>query len=229
MFELINDWNNLLKEEFNKEYYLSLMSKLEEEYKKFEIYPSKEDVFNALNLSSYESTKVVIIGQDPYHEPNQAHGLAFSVLRGTKLPPSLINIYKELNFEYGFKISDSGDLTSWAKQGVLLLNNVLTVRRGEADSHKKIGWDIFTDQIIRILNDKDRPVVFIFWGNNAKKKMELVTNPKHLVLYSAHPSPLSCRHGFFGNNHFIKTNEFLKSNGESEICWEIPSNNICLF
>ena len=229
MFNLINDWKKILEGEFEKEYYISLIQKLQEEYDKYEIYPPKKDVFNALNLSSYKDTKVVIIGQDPYHEPNQAHGLAFSVRRGTKLPPSLINIYKELKNEFGYEISDSGDLTPWAKQGVLLLNNVLTVRRGIADSHKKIGWELLTNRIIEVLNEKDSPVVFIFWGNNAKKKMELVTNPKHLILHSPHPSPLSCHHGFFNNNHFIKANEFLKANGEEEICWKIPTNNICLF
>ena len=229
MFNLNNDWYDLLKDEFNKDYYKNMISFLENEYNTKTIYPKKEDVFNALNLCSYKNTKVVIIGQDPYHEPNQAHGLSFSVLGDTKLPPSLINIYKEISSDLGLIMGQNGDLTPWAKQGVLLLNNVLTVEKGKADSHKKIGWINFTDKIIELLNKKDDPIVFIFWGNNAKKKMELITNPKHLVLYSAHPSPLSAYHGFFGCKHFSKTNDFLIKNHKEPINWKISDKKLSLF
>lgn len=228
-FKLNNDWKELLKDEFNKDYFKALESFLEQEYSLKTIYPPKEDIFNALNLSSYKDTKVVIIGQDPYHEPNQAHGLAFSVKEGTKLPPSLNNIYKEISSDLGLYMGQNGDLTSWGKQGVLLLNNVLTVEKGKADSHKKKGWEIFTDKIITLLNEKNRPVVFIFWGNNAKSKKELVTNPIHLVLDGPHPSPLSAYHGFFGCRHFSKCNEFLIKNGLKPIDWKINDKNGLLF
>jgi uracil-DNA glycosylase len=228
-FKLNNDWKELLKDEFNKDYFKALESFLDQEYSLKTIYPPKEDIFNALNLSSYKDTKVVIIGQDPYHEPNQAHGLAFSVKEGTKLPPSLNNIYKEISSDLGLYMGQNGDLTSWGEQGVLLLNNVLTVEKGKADSHKKKGWEIFTDKIITLLNEKNRPVVFIFWGNNAKSKKELVTNPIHLVLDGPHPSPLSAYHGFFGCRHFSKCNEFLIKNGLKPIDWKINDKNGLLF
>jgi len=228
-YNLNNDWKELLEDEFSKPYFISLDSFLEKEYALKTIYPPKEDIFNALNLSSYKDTKVVIIGQDPYHEPNQAHGLAFSVKEGTKLPPSLNNIFKEISSDLGLYMGQNGDLTPWAEQGVLLLNNVLTVEKGKADSHKKKGWEIFTDKIITLLNEKDRPVVFIFWGNNAKRKKELVTNPIHLVLDGPHPSPLSAYHGFFGCKHFSKCNEFLIKNGLKPIDWKINDKNGLLF
>lgn len=228
-FKLNNDWKELLKDEFNKDYFKALESFLDQEYSLKTIYPPKEDIFNALNLSSYKDTKVVIIGQDPYHEPNQAHGLAFSVKEGTKLPPSLNNIYKEISSDLGLYMGQNGDLTSWGEQGVLLLNNVLTVEKGKADSHKKKGWEIFTDKIISLLNEKSSPIVFIFWGNNAKSKKELVTNPIHLVLDGPHPSPLSAYHGFFGCRHFSKCNEFLIKNGLKPIDWKINDKNGLLF
>lgn len=228
-FKLNNDWKELLKDEFNKDYFKVLEAFLEQEYSLKTIYPPKEDIFNALNLSSYKDTKVVIIGQDPYHEPNQAHGLAFSVKEGTKLPPSLNNIYKEISSDLGLYMGQNGDLTSWGEQGVLLLNNVLTVEKGKADSHKKKGWEIFTDKIISLLNEKSSPIVFIFWGNNAKSKKELVTNPIHLVLDGPHPSPLSAYHGFFGCRHFSKCNEFLIKNGLKPIDWKINDKNGLLF
>ena len=174
-----------------------------------------------MNLTSYKDVKVVIIGQDPYHEPNQAHGLAFSVLDGIKLPPSLKNIYKEIEADLGIKMSGSGNLTSWARQGVLLLNNVLTVRAHEANSHKKKGWEFVTDKIVEKLNERDDQIIFVFWGNNAKDKQKLITNSNHVVLTAPHPSPLSAYHGFFGCGHFSKINELLREKGKEEIIWQI--------
>ncbi|MBO7535744.1 MAG: uracil-DNA glycosylase [Bacilli bacterium] len=208
MVKFGNDWDNLIAYQFDAPYYLKLRQFLIDEYQHYTIYPSMYDIFNALKLTSYADTKVVIVGQDPYHEPGQAHGLAFSVQEGIALPPSLKNIYKEIEDEFGIRMSRSGNLTKWAKQGVLLLNNVLTVRAGLANSHRNQGWEIFTDEVIRLLNVRKEPVIFVFWGNNAKAKMQLVTNPIHLVLTSAHPSPLSAYNGFFGCGHFRKINEF---------------------
>lgn len=219
MIAIGNDWDKLLCDEFQKEYYLKLREYLKAEYSSRRIYPSMYDIFNALKYTSCEDTKVVILGQDPYHGPGQAHGLCFSVKRGIEPPPSLKNIFKELNAEIGMKAPDCGELTGWAKQGVLLLNTTLTVREGAPQSHKGQGWEILTDRIIEILNDKETPVVFILWGANARSKKKLVTNPVHLVLESAHPSPLSAYNGFFGCNHFLLANDFLKANSLTEIDW----------
>ena len=221
MVKFGNDWDELISYQFDAPYYLKLRAFLKEEYFNYTIYPSMYDIFNALKLTSYKDTKVVIVGQDPYHEVGQAHGLAFSVQDGIPLPPSLQNIYKEIENEFGIKMGKSGNLTKWAKQGVLLLNNVLTVRSGMANSHRNQGWEIFTDEVIRLLNVRKDPVVFVFWGNNAKAKMPLITNPIHLVLTSAHPSPLSAYNGFFGCNHFKKINDFLASIGKEPIDWQI--------
>lgn len=219
MVNIGNDWDGLLNEELAKEYYSNLREYLKAEYRTQRIYPSMYDIFNAFKLTPYESTRAIILGQDPYHGAGQAHGLCFSVKEGTALPPSLKNIFKELNAEYGISEPTSGDLTGWAKQGVLLLNTTLTVREGRPQSHKGQGWEILTDKVISILNNKPTPTVFFLWGANARAKKQLITNPKHLVLESAHPSPLSAYNGFFGCNHFIKANEFLKANGLGEIDW----------
>lgn len=215
------DWKDILKEEFTKDYFLSIVEFLENEYKHNTIYPKQELIFNALNTTSFSNTKVVILGQDPYHNPNQAMGLSFSVPKGVKVPPSLLNIYKELKSDLGIDISKNGDLTKWANEGVLLLNTVLTVKENEPNSHKKIGWTIFTDSIISKLNDHTDPIVFILWGNNAINKRSLITNSKHLVLTAAHPSPLSASRGFFNCKHFSKTNEFLLKNNMNIIDWTI--------
>ena len=221
MFNLDNDWKDILKDVFDSNEVIKLNEFLSLEYDNKTIYPSRENIFTALKLTSYKNVKVVIIGQDPYHEPNQAHGLAFSVLEGIKLPPSLKNIYKEIEEDLGIKMSSSGNLTSWAKQGVLLLNNVLTVREHEANSHKKKGWEFVTNKIVEKLNDRDDVVIFVFWGNNAKEKQKLITNPRHIVLTAPHPSPLSAYHGFFGCKHFSMINEILRKNNKEEINWKI--------
>ena len=206
-------------EEIQKEYYLKLRAFLAKEYKTGTIYPDMYDIFNALKLTPYNDVKVVIIGQDPYHGQGQAHGLCFSVLPGVTPPPSLVNIYKEIQSEYGTEPPKNGDLTRWAKQGVLLLNTVLTVRAGMANSHRGMGWEIFTDKIIQLLNKREKPIVFILWGGNAKRKQSLITNPNHLVLTAAHPSPLSAYNGFFGCGHFRKCNDFLISTNQEPIEW----------
>ena len=180
------------------------------------------DIFNSLKYTSYNSVKAVILGQDPYHEPGQAHGLCFSVKKGTPLPPSLQNIYKELYSDLGIPPAKHGELISWAQNGVLMMNTVLTVRRGQANSHKNHGWEIFTDRVIELLNRREKPIVFILWGGNARSKTKLITNPNHFILQSAHPSPLSAYNGFFGNKHFSKTNEFLVQHGIEPIDWHIP-------
>lgn len=221
MVNIGNDWDELLRGEFDKPYYLALRSFLKSEYKGFTIYPDMYDIFNALKLTPYSEVKAVILGQDPYHEPKQAHGLAFSVQDGVEPPPSLKNIYKELNTDLGLPIPTTGDLTCWAKQGVLLLNTSLTVRRGQANSHRGRGWEIFTDRVISLLNEREKPLVFILWGANARAKTSLITNPRHLILTSAHPSPLSAYNGFFGCRHFSKCNQFLRENGISEIDWRV--------
>ncbi|MBP3854598.1 MAG: uracil-DNA glycosylase [Ruminiclostridium sp.] len=221
MVNIGNDWDELLKGEFDKPYYIQLREFLKAEYKGFTIYPDMYDIFNALKFTPYAKVKAVILGQDPYHEPGQAHGLAFSVRPGVEPPPSLKNIYKELNSDLGLPIPQSGDLTKWAAQGVLLLNTSLTVRQGQANSHKDKGWEVFTDRVISLLNEREKPVVFILWGRNAKSKVPLITNPQHLILTSAHPSPLSAHYGFFGCRHFSRCNEFLKSKGTEPIDWAI--------
>lgn len=221
MVQFNNSWDILLKDEFEKPYYLNLRKFLAQEYKTQTIYPHMNDIFNALKYTDYQNVKVVILGQDPYHQPNQAHGLCFSVKKGVNPPPSLQNMYKEIHAEYGYPIPDHGELTYWAEQGVLMLNTVLTVRESQPNSHKGMGWEIFTDDIISLLNQRPEPMVFLLWGANARAKTKLITNPAHLVLTSAHPSPLSAYNGFFGNNHFKKANEFLKSNRMAEIDWQI--------
>lgn len=220
---LKNDWKDLLDDEFNKEYYQTLRNFLTNEYKTKTIYPDKYDIFNALHFTSYKDIKVVILGQDPYHGPGQAHGLSFSVNPGIKIPPSLLNIYKELNSDLGCYIPNNGYLKKWADQGVLLLNTSLTVRAGEANSHKSIGWEIFTDRIISLVNEKEDPVVFLLWGNNAIKKKNLITNKRHLILTSAHPSPLSASRGFFRSKPFSKINNFLISVNKEPIDWQIDN------
>ena len=221
MVNIGNDWDELLNEEFNSEYYKNIREFLMKEYKENVVYPKAEDIFNSLKLTSFKDCKVVIIGQDPYHQPNQAHGLSFSVQDGVKIPPSLKNIYKELSVDMNIKIPSTGDLTTWAKQGVLLLNSTLTVREGKPASHKNIGWENLTNRIIEILNKKEEPVVFILWGNHAKEKERLITNKKHLIITGAHPSPFSAYNGFFGGRYFSKTNDFLKQCGLQEIDWRL--------
>ena len=221
MVQFNNSWDILLKDEFQKPYYLNLRKFLVQEYKTQTIYPNMNNIFNALKYTDYKDVKVVILGQDPYHQPNQAHGLCFSVLKGINPPPSLQNMYKEIHAEYGYPIPAHGELTYWAKQGVLMMNTVLTVRESQPNSHKGMGWEIFTDNVITILNQRPEPMVFLLWGANARAKKKIITNPNHLVLESAHPSPLSAYNGFFGNGHFKKANEFLKSKGIQEIDWQI--------
>ena len=221
MVNIGNDWDGLLAEEFGKPYYRQLREFLKAEYAEHTVYPDMYDIFNALKLTSYSDTKALIVGQDPYHEPGQAHGLAFSVREGIQPPPSLINIYKEINAELGIPMPKTGDLTKWAEQGVLLLNTALTVRRGAANSHRGHGWEIFTDRVIELLNGREKPLVFILWGSNARAKTRLITNDRHLVLQSVHPSPLSASGGFFGCGHFRKCNEFLESIGETAIDWSL--------
>ncbi len=216
-----NEWLPYLEPEFKKPYYRELYNFIKEEYSKYVIYPPSEDIFNALKYTPINKVKVVLLGQDPYHEPGQAHGLSFSVKPGVKIPPSLVNMYKELNSEYGYPIPDSGYLVKWAEQGVLLMNTVLTVRAGVANSHKNKGWENFTDAVIRAVNTQDRPIVYFLWGSNARAKKSLITNEKHLVLETVHPSPLSAYNGFFGCNHFKLCNEFLEKNGVSPIDWAI--------
>lgn len=223
MVVLNNDWDELLKDEFEKDYYKKLRQFLVEEYKTKTIYPDKYNIFNALKLTSYKDTKIVMLGQDPYHGPNQAHGLAFSVKPGVQTPPSLLNMYKELHNSLGCYIPNNGYLVNWAEQGILLINTALTVRAGEANSHRNKGWEIFTDRIISILNDREDPVIFILWGNNAKEKVKLITNKNHFILKAAHPSPLSASRGFFGCNHFMKSNDILKSLNKNPIDWQIKN------
>lgn len=221
MVQFNNSWDILLKDEFEKPYYLNLRKFLVQEYKSQTIYPHMNDIFNALKYTDYKDVKVVILGQDPYHQPNQAHGLCFSVKKGVNPPPSLQNMYKEIYAEYGYPIPQHGELTYWAEQGVLMMNTVLTVRESQPNSHKGMGWEIFTDNVISLLNQRPEPMVFLLWGANARAKKKIITNPNHLVLESAHPSPLSAYNGFFGNGHFKKVNEFLKRNGMTEIDWQI--------
>lgn len=223
MVTLNNDWDKLLKDEFQKEYYLKLRQFLVREYASKTIYPDKYNIFEALKLTPYKDVKVVILGQDPYHGENQAHGLAFSVQKEVEIPPSLKNVYKELIDDLNCYMPNNGYLVPWARQGVLLLNTSLTVIANIANSHRNKGWEIFTDKIIQLLNEKETPVVFLLWGNNAKEKAKYITNPLHLVLKAAHPSPLSASRGFFGCRHFSKTNQFLKEHGLDEIDWQIPN------
>ncbi len=221
MFKIRKSWYDLLKGEFDKDYYKRLTQFLTQEYQNYTVYPKPENVFNALNYVPYDKVKVVIIGQDPYHEPNQANGLCFSVQQDVEIPRSLQNIYKELQSDLGCTIPTHGDLTKWAEQGVLLLNSVLTVRRGQANSHKGMGWEQLVAKVIELLNERQDPVIFLLWGNNAKALAENIDTSRHYVLTAAHPSPLSASYGFFGCKHFSKTNEILKSLGKEPIDWQI--------
>lgn len=225
MVKLGNDWDQYIGGEFEKPYYTALRAFLKEEYAAHTVYPDMYDIFSALKETSYSDTKVVIIGQDPYHGEGQAHGMSFSVKIGIDTPPSLKNIYKEIVDEIGGFIPDNGFLMPWAKQGVLLLNSVLTVRAGEANSHRKKGWEQFTTSVIEALNKREEPVAFLLWGANAKEKLELIDTKKHLCLTAAHPSPLSAYNGFFGCGHFKEVNEWLIKQVKSPIDWQIPNVN----
>ncbi|EEB36445.1 uracil-DNA glycosylase [Anaerococcus hydrogenalis DSM 7454] len=218
-----NDWDDILKDEWTKDYYINLRKKLIDEYKNYTVYPNMYDIFNALKKVSYDDVKVVILGQDPYHGQGQAHGFSFSVKKGIKTPPSLQNIYKELHSDLGLYIPNNGNLMKWANQGVLLLNSTLTVRAHQANSHKDLGWSILTDNIIKILNKRSKPIVFILWGKFAQSKEELITSDRHLIIKSAHPSPFSAHRGFFGSRPFSKTNEFLQKNNIKPIDWQIEN------
>lgn len=221
MSEIAGDWLPAVQEEFHKPYYKDLYLFVRKEYETHTVYPPAEDIFDALHLTPLSKVRVVILGQDPYHEPGQAHGLCFSVPEGVPAPPSLVNIRKELKSDLGIEPPPHGNLEGWARQGVLLLNASLTVRAHEANSHKGKGWEVFTDRIISILNDMSDPIVFILWGAKAGAKKELITNPAHCIITGAHPSPLSAHRGFFGGNYFSRTNEFLISNGREPINWSI--------
>ena len=221
MVNIGNSWDELLKDDFEADYYKKLRGILANEYKTHTIYPTMYDIFNALKYTDYNNVKVVILGQDPYHGAGQAHGLCFSVKQGVKPPPSLQNIFKEMASDVGATIPQSGELTALAKQGVLLINTVLTVREGQANSHKGIGWEILTDKIIKLLNEREKPIVFMLWGANAGAKTVLITNPNHLILRTVHPSPLSAFGGFFGCKHFSKANDFLVGSGQAPINWQL--------
>lgn len=221
MSQIDNDWLEAVNGEFKKTYYKKLYNFVKDEYSKRVVYPPADDIFNAFHLTPLSNVKVLILGQDPYHNENQAHGLSFSVKPGQDIPPSLQNIYKELNDDLGCRIPNNGYLGKWAKEGVLLLNTVLTVRAHQANSHQGAGWEEFTDAIIKKVNDIDRPIVYMLWGRPAQKKADMLNNPKHLILKAPHPSPLSAYRGFFGCKHFSKANEFLKENGVEPIDWQI--------
>ncbi len=216
-----NEWDEIMAGEFDLPYYKQLREFLKQEYFTKEIYPDMNNIFNAMKHASYSDIKAVILGQDPYHEPGQAHGLCFSVQKGCPIPPSLQNIYKELNADLGIPPAPHGELYKWADNGVLLLNTVLTVRRGQANSHKGKGWEIFTDDVIKKLNEREKHMVFLLWGANARSKKQFITNPNHLVLEAAHPSPLSAYNGFFGCRHFSKCNAFLEAHGIEPVDWRI--------
>lgn len=221
MVKIGNSWDRVLRDEFRKEYYIELREFLKKEYESGTVYPAMGNIFNALKLTSYDDAKAVIIGQDPYHEPGQAQGLSFSVPEGVKQPPSLVNIFKEMQGDLGIRPPDHGCLEGWAREGVLLLNAVLTVREHQADSHKGKGWENFTDSIIEALNNRPKPLVFILWGNKAKAKEKLITNPQHHIITGAHPSPLSAHNGFWGGRYFSRTNEFLEEQGIEPINWKL--------
>ena len=224
MAEIFNNgWEELLKDEMEKDYYKKLKELLINEYNTRVVYPDAYDIYNALHYTDYKDVKVVILGQDPYHGPNQAHGLSFSVKPGVRIPPSLLNMYKELKTDLGCYIPNNGYLEKWARQGILLLNTALTVRQGQANSHRKVGWEKFTDNIIELLDKREDPIVFILWGNNAISKELLITNKKHFIIKSVHPSPLSASRGFFGTKPFSKTNNFLESIGKDPIDWQIEN------
>lgn len=221
MVNIGNNWDRVLAGEFEKDYYQKLREFLKVEYSTQVIHPGMYDIFNALKFTDYEDVKVVIIGQDPYHQPGQAHGLCFSVQKGVRIPPSLVNIYKELNSDVGVPIPDHGCLEDWAHNGVLLLNTVLTVRDSQANSHKGKGWEIFTDRVIELLNEREKPMVFILWGSHAQKKATLIDERKHCIIKSVHPSPLSAHRGFFGGHYFSRANGFLELMGQEPVDWTI--------
>ncbi|MCM1468043.1 MAG: uracil-DNA glycosylase [Alistipes sp.] len=221
MGAITNDWAEKLKPEFSKPYYRDLYTRVKEEYSKYLIFPPADDIFNAFHFTPLSEVKVVILGQDPYHNVGQAHGLCFSVKPDVEIPPSLVNIYKELNEDLGCRIPNNGYLTKWAEQGVMMLNTVLTVRAHQANSHHDIGWEQFTDAAIRILNEQDRPIVYMLWGSPAQRKASMLNNPRHLILKAPHPSPLSAYRGFFGCRHFSRANEFLAANGLEPVDWQI--------
>lgn len=223
MGAITNDWLAPLRAEFAKPYYKDLYQKVLQEYRTVKVFPPADDIFNAFHLTPLSEVKVVILGQDPYHNDGQAHGLCFSVQPGTDIPPSLVNIYQELQSDLGCYIPNNGYLEKWAKQGVLLLNTVLTVRAHQANSHRGIGWEQFTDAVIRILNEQDRPIVFLLWGSPARAKKAMLNNPNHLVLEAPHPSPLSAYRGFFGCRHFSRTNQFLEAHGLAPVDWQIEN------
>lgn len=223
MVNIGNKWDDILKDEFNEPYYLRLREFLKKEYSEQTVYPSMYDIFNAFKYTDFDDVKVVILGQDPYHGEGEAHGLAFSVKKGVAVPPSLKNIYRELHDSLGCYIPNNGYLEKWARQGVLLLNTSLTVRKDMANSHRNVGWEILTDKVIKVLNEREKPVIFMLWGNNAKAKSMLINKDKHVVLVSVHPSPLSASRGFFGCNHFKIANEQLIKFGEKPIDWQIEN------
>jgi len=222
MVNIGNSWDEVLKGEFEKEYYQKLREFLKQEYSTQVVYPDMYDIFNALKFTPYEKVKAVILGQDPYHQPGQAHGLCFSVKKGVRIPPSLVNIYKELQADLGIMPPSHGNLESWANHGVMLLNTSLTVRQGSPNSHRGKGWEIFTDRVIELLNERQEPMVFILWGGNAKTKEKLITNPQHFILKGAHPSPLSAHNGFWDGKYFSRANAFLQATGQEPIDWAIP-------
>ena len=222
MAAISNDWLPVFQGEFRKPYYKQLYQTVMKEYNTRKIYPAPDDIFNAFQLTPFHKVKAVILGQDPYHEPGQAHGLCFSVQKGVQKPPSLVNIFKELQDDLGIDPPNHGNLESWAKNGVLLLNTVLTVRRGAAGSHRGQGWEVFTDQVIQHLNAREKPMVFILWGGFAKAKEALITGKQHCIIKSVHPSPLSAHRGYFGGKYFSRTNAFLQSTGQEPIDWSIP-------
>lgn len=224
MVQIGNEWDELLAEEFEKDYYVSLREFLRSEYKTQRIYPPMGDIFNALKYTSYSEVKIVLLGQDPYHGPGQAHGMCFSVRPGVPMPPSLQNIFKELHQDIGIFVPKSGCLVPWAQEGVLLLNTVLTVREGQPNSHKGKGWEILTDRIIELLNQREKPMVFLLWGGNARQKKALITAPQHLVLEAPHPSPLSAHRGFFGCQHFSQANQFLYDCGVGPVDWNVVNS-----
>ncbi len=223
MVSIGNDWDGILADLFESENYKKIREFLKKEYSNYTVYPSMYDIFNAFKLTPYKKVKAVLLGQDPYHEPGQAQGLCFSVKEGVPKPPSLVNIFKEMKSDLGYDPPESGDLTKWAKEGALLLNTTLTVRRAQANSHKNCGWTEFTDEVIRRLSARETPMVFILWGGNARAKKPLIDGKKHLILECAHPSPLSCYNGFFGCRHFSKTNAFLRAKGLGEIDWKLTN------
>lgn len=224
MITIGNEWDALLQDEFSKDYYQHLRAFLTEEYKSGPVYPPKEDLFNALKFTSYSDVKLVILGQDPYHGPGQAHGMCFSVRPGVPMPPSLQNIFQELHDDIGILPPKTGYLVPWAREGVLLLNTVLTVREGQPNSHKNQGWEQLTDRIITLLGEREQPIVFLLWGSNARKKKELIHAPQHLILECAHPSPLSAHRGFFGCEHFSKANQFLYDHDIDPVDWNVVNS-----